>query len=387
MAQSIRVGTDLHMQANQFAQGADEIRSIYSQIQSESAEWEKANGQSKDLDMFNEKFAETSSLLLKFASALDDQAEMLDKAADMYEQARQRAVSRAGGIGGGLGSVLTSGLSGTVRSMASGFLAGVIPGGNIVGKVVSSIGSNKVKLTVDSLMNLKNKGSSLTDYFIPDSREFQSKVNNILQPYNGKQLTMLDKNKVVEELKKVRNATPIASRGNIMIPEKAEYIKKVENNNPIYDWKDEGLIPETKKMLDLKPDSIVYRIGNENGKTAALDKYQDPGYLSLPYDISRKNSDNDPSRHQYTIENVQISKESLIEKIKECDLLNDDQKKFNIDSVNDYYNTSKSFGGGDKGIKSGKTAPMFDKPGGADEVRFPLSFQVMEIIGMVTELF
>ena len=132
MTVPIRVFTDIHAIASRIADDADEMRSTYSRVNSDADYWTQANGKTDDLDIFNEKFETTSTIIRNFADALDDKADTLHRIADNYEQARQRAVSRAGGIASFFGGGFSGISSGTLVRGAVNGLLGMVGLGSVV---------------------------------------------------------------------------------------------------------------------------------------------------------------------------------------------------------------------------------------------------------------
>ena len=398
MTMPIRVNTDLNNQAKMFQDSADEIRSIYSKIRDESAYWETANGKSKDLDEFNKRFDIVASMLPNFAGALEGEAEVLENIADAYEQARQRAVSRAGGISGGFTGMLFGGSAKMIVKNAVSALFGAAMGAVGLGGVYEAGKElyNTGKQIYNTGKQVYNTGKQIYDA----TQKISQKYYDYTQ--SGKNFTEALKEEFVSELKEKYLAAPLAERADNLIPGSGKYVKniiKVKDSQGSdcyhidYKYDGDGLVDGSRTMKINQVGEVFDRVGSEEGRTVgAMDENGNlPTWeeRAVPYLKTQKNVTDEPAYHRYQFTDV-VTEQALRKKIANSDLLSDEKKLELSSKLDEYYGEkNRALFGDGGGLQFGKTAEQkaFDQPGGGSEYRLPLSVKDMKDLGFIKEIF
>ena len=444
MTRPIQVYSDLTIKAKELSNEADDLRRIYTNLRQDAAYWEKENGKSKDLDIFNEKFADVSSLINNFAGAVDDMSGALSRMAELYESGRKRAVARAGGIGAGLSGGISDIFSGGSGSVISGVVNGLL---GMVGLGSVANAYNTIQSGLSALSQLqKNPESAVTTLASMAGLEdaaavFQTAAetvnllknddNTVSLPLAKKELfeekyqkflnqdNKISDTKIIKEyisdLEKLYGKTPNNLTGDILLPEDAEYVASINEHGEFsYIWDaGDGTVKDSRMIKQPKVGDIISRYGPPEGKTAAP-LSENGGFYSTD-DSSLPYRPNKNAHHQYRFREV-LTESTLKQKIYHSKDLTFWQKSELLAEINDYYKpienvplpdgttaevmklgTAQGYRpqdgiGPGEGLKYGQTAPQkfgredFQTKGGGYEYKLPVSVNDLVTLGILEEI-
>lgn len=275
---------------------------------------------------------------------------------------------------------------------------------------------NKHGNDATDLLNKHGK-DALDTVYSKDKNAVKNAAKNIkdsetLQDINrgiGKNKELTTKEKV-ERLNDVHDNS--GYKKDNLPPADEKYLKEngfKSNGDPDYDWPPyRGNNPNPRNpenaLKEVSPDSTppntVYRNGNNKGHYGTDGYYSEPE-LGLPY------KNNPEAQHKYSFNNDNNSYFDKIDSIRndaKPDKLNQLIKKENSNAkeisqekfdkikkeYDDYYKSMKNdlseFGIDPKYGSRGEATPMKDLPGGAPQFEFPLSFECMENLNILTEI-